>query len=170
MIAAAEKFANTSIASFDTMTAMLNVAFNSTAHLTALNFSTSRSMLHDGASCASAMLDARNTGEIFTHETSLGQSVIDNALAYIRSANEIATEGHQAILQLVEPQIAEFNREITRNLDKAAKSVPAGSELAFAAVISALQVAKRATGSGESAQEGSTESQEETSRPTRKSA
>lgn len=169
MIAAAEKFANTSVASLDTMTAVLNVAFNSTARLTALNFSTSRSMLHDGASRASAMLDARNTGEIFTHETALGQSVIDNALAYIRSAYEIATEGHQAILQLVEPQIAEFNREITRDLDKAAKSVPAGSELAFAAVMSALQVAKRSTGGG-AAKEGSTESQQETSRPTRKSA
>ncbi|CAI09311.1 phasin family protein [Aromatoleum aromaticum] len=170
MIAAAEKFAETSIASLDTMTAVLEVAFDSAARLTALNFSTSRSMLHDGVSRASAMPDATNTGEILTPETSLSQSVIDTVLAYIRSANEIVAEGHQAILQLVEPQIAEFNREITRNLDTAAKSVPAGSELAFAAVISALQVAKRATGSGESAKGGSTESQEETSRPARKSA
>lgn len=170
MIATAEKFADISIASLDTMSAVLNVAFNSTARLTALSLGTSRSMLHDGVSRASAMLDARNTGEILTHETALGQSVIDNAIACIRSAYEIVTEEHQAILQLIEPKIAEFNREITRNLDEAAKSVPAGSDLAFAAVMSALQVAKHATGDDESAKEGATESQEVTSRPARKSA
>jgi len=171
MIATAEKFADAGKLSLDTMTSVLDVAFDSSARLMALHLDTSRSLLQDGASHAAAVLDAKNTMDLFQHEAALGQSVIDSATACVRGAYEIVTQGQHTILQLMEPRIAEFNREITTVLDNAAKSLPAGSDLAFAAVMSALQVAKGTAGSGASAKDIPTEAQEEDgSRPARKTA
>ncbi|MBD5802805.1 Phasin protein [Azoarcus sp. Aa7] len=170
MIATAEKFVDSGKAGLDTMTAVFNIAFDTSARLMALNLGTSRTLLQDGASRASTLLDPLKTGELLTHEMALGQSVINNATACVRGAYEIVSEGQQAILQLMEPRIAEFNRELTANIDNAARSAPAGTDLALAAVMSALQLAKRATGASEPASESLTESQEETSRRARKSA
>lgn len=170
MIATAEKFVDSGKAGLDTMTAVFNIAFDTSARLMALNLGTSRTLLQDGASRATSLLDPQNTGERLTHDMALGQSVIDNATACVRGSYEIVSEGQQAILQLMEPRIAEFNRELTANIDNAARSAPAGTDLALAAVMSALQLAKRATGAGEAASESLSESDEETSRRTRKSA
>ncbi|MCK9986589.1 MAG: hypothetical protein AzoDbin1_03061 [Azoarcus sp.] len=172
MIATAEKFVDSGKAGLDTMTAVFNIAFDTSARLMALNLGTSRTLLQDGASRATSLLDPQKTGERLTHDMALGQSVIDNATACVRGAYEIVSDGQQAILQLMEPRIAEFNRELTANIDNAARSAPAGTDLALAAVMSALQLAKRATGTGtgEAASESLTESHEETSRRTRKSA
>jgi len=170
MIATAEKFLDSGKAGLDTMTAVFNIAFDSSARLMALNLGTSRSLMQDGANRANTLLDTRNTGELLKHEMALGQSVIDNATACVRGAYEIVSEGQQAILQLIEPRIAEFNRELTTNIENAARSAPAGTDLAVAAVMSALQLAKRVAGVSEPASESPAEAHEETSRPARKSA
>ena len=170
MIATAEKFVDSGKAGLDTMTAMFNIAFDTSARLMALNLGTSRTLMQDGASRANTLLDSQNTGEILKREMALGQSVLDNASACVRGSYEIVSEGQQAILQLIEPRIAEFNRELTTNIDNAARSAPAGTDLALAAVMSALQLAKRATGANETVSENAVEPSEETSRPARKSA
>lgn len=170
MIATAEKFVDSGKAGLDTMTAVFNIAFDTSARLMALNLGTSRTLLQDGANRATTLLDMQNAGERLTYEMALGRSVIDNATACVRGSYEIVSEGQQAMLQLMEPRIAEFTREITTNIDNAARSAPAGTDLALAAVMSALQLAKRATGASEPADESLTEAHEETSRRTRKSA
>ncbi|WP_407278006.1 phasin family protein [Aromatoleum evansii] len=170
MIATAEKIVDSGKAGLDTMTAVFNIAFDTSARLMALNLGTSRTLLQDGASRVTTMLDPQKAGELLTHDMGLGQSAIDNATACVRGAYEIVSEGQQAILQLMEPRIAEFNRELATSIDNAARSAPAGTDLALAAVMSALQLAKRATGASEPASEGPTESNEESSRRARKSA
>lgn len=170
MIANAEKLIDSGKAGLDTMAAVFNIAIDTSARLMDLNLDTSRSLIQDGASRACTMLDAQNTGEIVKHEMALGQSMIDSATACLRGSYEIVSEGQQAFLKLVGPQIAEFNRELTTNLDNVARSAPVRTDLALAAVMSALQLAKRATGASDVTGEIAGELREETTRPARKSA
>lgn len=167
MIAATEKLVDAGLLGLDTMSALFNVAFDSAARLTTLNLDRSRAVLQEGTAHASAMLTARNARDLLDHETALSRLAVDNATHCIRSAYEIVSEGQHAMLALIEPRLAEFEIELADTFEKAAKSVPGGADLALAAVMSALEVAKRAA-SGAVAH--TNRSGEATSRSARKTA
>lgn len=170
MIDTAQKFADAGKASLDTMMAVFSVAFDSGERLVALNLGTSRSLLNEGAANADAALDVKNIGDLFKLEATMGRSVINMGTECVRNAFEIVTQGQQEIWQLIEPRITELNKEITTTLDDAVKSMPAGSDLAFAAVMSALEVAKRSGQARKSSKDISSETLEEASDSERKTA
>jgi adenine-specific DNA methylase len=57
---------------------------------------------------------------------------------------EIASQSQEEFSKLFEAQIAELNKNLATALDKAAKSAPAGSDVAVAAVKSAIAAANSA--------------------------
>ena len=67
--------------------------------------------------------------------------MLDKAVAYARSVQEIATEGQQEVSNLFEKQIADLNKRFHDMLEQAAKQAPAGSEGVFEAVRSAMNTA-----------------------------
>ena len=74
-------------------------------------------------------------------QSALTQPIVEQAVAYARSVNEIVAEGQQEISRLFETQFAELQKTFTAALEHAAKSAPAGSEPAFEAVRSAMETA-----------------------------
>jgi hypothetical protein len=65
-------------------------------------------------------------------------------VAYSRNVYEIASQTQVGVSKLVEAQAAEANKSFVALLDKAAKSAPAGSDVAVAAVKSAIAAANSA--------------------------
>jgi hypothetical protein len=82
--------------------------------------------------------------EVISLQATLAQPSVEKAVAYSRSVYEIAAQTQEEFSKLVEAQFAEVNKNVASSLDKAAKSAPAGSDVAVAAVKSAIAAANSA--------------------------
>jgi hypothetical protein len=69
--------------------------------------------------------------------------VVEKAVAYSRSVYEIASQTQEEVSKMFEAKLRS-QQELRRRLDKAAKSAPAGSDVAVAAVKSAIAAANSA--------------------------
>jgi phasin family protein len=144
MFATPEQLATANKSNVETMLTLANTAFASAERLAALNLNTARAILEDGVNNAKALLGAKDLQEAITLQTTLSQPAVEKAVAYSRSVYEISAQTQEEFSKLVEAQFAEVNKNVASTLDKAAKSAPAGSDVAVAAVKSAIAAANSA--------------------------
>jgi phasin family protein len=144
MYATPEQFASANKANVEAMLTLANTAFASAERLAALNLNTARAVLEDGVNNAKALLGAKDLQEVISLQATLAQPAVEKAVAYSRSVYEISAQTQEEFSKLVEAQFAEVNKNVASTLDKAAKSAPAGSDVAVAAVKSAIAAANSA--------------------------
>ncbi|ENO89211.1 phasin family protein [Thauera linaloolentis] len=139
-----EQFAASNKANVETLLTLANAAFASAERLAALNLNTARSILEDGVANTKALLAVKDVQELLNLQTSLAQPIVEKAVAYARSVYEITSQSQEEVSKVLEGQVAELNKGVATALDKAAKSAPAGSDVAVAAVKSAIAAANSA--------------------------
>lgn len=139
-----EQFAATNKANVETLLTLANAAFASAERLAALNLNTARSILEDGVANTKALLAVKDVQELVSLQASLTQPIVEKAVAYARSVYEITSQSQEEVSKVLEGQVAELNKGVATALDKAAKSAPAGSDVAVAAVKSAIAAANSA--------------------------
>ncbi len=144
MNATTEQLANANKANVETLLSLANTAFASAERLAALNLNTARAMLEDSVAGAKALLAVKDVQQLIAMQSTLAQPAVEKAVAYSRSAYEIATQTQEELTKVVESQVSEINRNVAAALDKAAKNAPAGSDVAVAAVKSAIAAANSA--------------------------
>jgi phasin family protein len=144
MFATPEQFTAANKANVETLLTLANTGFASAERLAALNLNTARTALEDSVANAKTLLAVKDVQELLSLQSSLAQPAVEKAVAYARSVYEIATQTQEEISKVVEAQVAELNTAIAAALDKAAKSAPAGSDVAVAAVKSAIAAANSA--------------------------
>lgn len=144
MFATPEQFAATNKANVENLLSLANSAFASAERLAALNLNTARSILEDGMANVKAVLAVKDVQDLVNLQTTLAQPMVEKAVAYARSVYEIASQSQEEVSKLMEAQVAELNKGVASALDKAAKSAPAGSDVAVAAVKSAIAAANSA--------------------------
>ena len=139
-----EQFAAANKTNIETLLTLANTAFASAERLAALNLNTARSLLEDGVANTKALLAAKDVQELVNLQVSLAQPIVEKAVAYARSVYEISSQSQEEMSKVFEGQVAEMNKGVATALDKAAKSAPAGSDVAVAAVKSAIAAANSA--------------------------
>jgi phasin family protein len=139
-----EQFAGANKANVETLLTIANTAFASAERLAALNLNASRILLEDSVNNAKALLSVKDVQELLNMQTTLAQPAFEKAVAYSRSVYEIATQTQDEFAKIFDSQYVEMNKNVTTVLDKAAKSAPAGSDVAVAAVKSAIAAANSA--------------------------
>jgi phasin family protein len=139
-----EQFAGANKANVETLLTIANTAFASAERLAALNLNTARTLLEDSVNTAKTLLAAKDVQELVGMQTALAQPAFEKAVAYSRSIYEIATQTQDEFSKIFDSQFVEINKNVTSALDKAAKSAPAGSDVAVAAVKSAIAAANSA--------------------------
>ena len=144
MFATPEQLASTNKANVEAILTLANTAFASAERLAALNLNTARSLLEDSVSSAMALFGVKDIQGFVSLQTTLAQPAVEKAVAYSRSIYEIATQTQEEVSKIVESQYAETNRNVASALDKAAKNAPVGSDVAVAAVKSAIAAANSA--------------------------
>ncbi len=144
MYATPEQFASANKANVEAALTLANTAFASAERLAALNLNTARTLLEESVANAKALLGAKDIQEIVSLQTTLAQPAIEKAVSYSRSIYEIASQTQEEVSKVVESQFAEVNKNVAAILDKAAKNAPAGSDVAVAAVKSAIAAANSA--------------------------
>ena len=144
MNATTEQFATANKATVETLLTVANTAFASAERLAALNLNTARAMLEDSVANAKALLGVKDVQQLIAMQTTLAQPAVEKAVAYSRSVYEIATQTQEELGKVVEGQFSEMNKSVNTALDKAVKNAPAGSDVAVAAVKSAIAAANSA--------------------------
>ena len=139
-----EQFAAANKSTVDSLLSLANTALASAERIAALNLNTARSMMEDSVSGAKAMMGAKDVQEAMSIQASLAQPNVEKAVAYSRSAYEISVQTQQEFTKMVEAQFGDFQKTVSDLVDKAAKSAPAGSDVAVSAVKSAIAAANSA--------------------------
>lgn len=141
-----EQFATANKAAVDSMLTLANTALASAERIAALNLNTARSALEDTASGVQTVLSAKDPQAALAAQKSLAQPAVDKAVAYGKSVFEITSQTQQELAKMVEAQFSDFQKSIAGMVEMAAKSAPAGSEGAVAAIQNAIAAANSAFG------------------------
>ena len=141
-----EQFAAANKAAVDSLLAVANTALASAERIATLNLETARSVLEDSAASAKAMMAAKDVKEAVAIQASLAQPGVEKAVAYGKSVFEITSQTQQELAKMVEAQFSDFQKSIAGMVEMAAKSAPAGSEGAVAAIQNAIAAANSAFG------------------------
>ena len=139
-----DQFASSNKANVETLLTVANTAFASAERFAALNLNTARSILENSVSNAKAMMSVKDVQGLMGLQATLAQPAAEQTVAYARSLYEIATQTQEEMTKVFEGQFSEINKSFSSALDKAAKSAPAGSDVAVAAVKSAIAAANSA--------------------------
>lgn len=144
MFATPEQFAAANKANIETVMGLANSAFAGAERLAALNLNVARTLLEDTVANAKVLMGAKDVQQLTTLQASLAQPTIEKMVGYSRSVYEIATQTQEEVSKALESRFAELNSVVGSALDNAVKSAPAGSDVAVAAVKSALAAANSA--------------------------
>lgn len=139
-----EQFAAVKEANLTAALTLANSAFANAERLTALNLNTARGAFDDSVAGVKALLSAKDAQEFISLQSTLAQPMVEKSMAYARSVYEIASQAQEEVTKLVDGQVAELNKNLAAALEKAAKSAPAGSDVALAAVKTAIDAANSA--------------------------
>ena len=144
MFTTPEQFAAANKASVDALLSLANTALASAERIAALNLNTARSMLEDGMNNAKAVLGAKDPQEAATLSVAQAQPAVEQVVAYSRSLYEISAQSKEEVSKVLESQFSDYQKQVSSLLDQATKNAPAGSDVAVAAVKSALTAASSA--------------------------
>ncbi len=139
-----EQIAATNKAGVDAFISLANTQFAALERLSTLNFNATKSAFEDSVNYAKAILGAKDPQELASLNATAAQPVLEKAIAYSRSVYEVTSQSQGELTKLVEAQAVEFNKNLVSSLDKFARNAPAGSDVAVAAVKSALAAANSA--------------------------
>jgi phasin family protein len=131
-------------AGVETLFTLARSNFAAYEKLAALNFNVTKGAFEDGLNHARALMSARDVQEYVNLNTAAAQPAIEKLIAYSRSVYELSAGQQAEFTRLVEGQAADINKTFAGLLDKLAKNAPAGSDIAIAAVRSALGAATTA--------------------------
>jgi phasin family protein len=93
---------------------------------------------------AQAMGKAKDVQELFALRSRIAENAMENLMGYSRSLYEVASETQAEYSRLAEERMAKFQQAVSEGVDQAAKSAPAGGDVAVAAMRSQLSAATAA--------------------------
>ena len=141
MYVTAEQIAATNKAGVETLIGLANMQFAALERLSALNFGVAKAAFEESVKHARKLFGAKDAQEFAALSATAAQPALVKAVAYTRSVYEIATRTQAEMSEFAVAQTGELNKNIVGYLDKVSKNAPAGSDVAVAAVKSALAVA-----------------------------
>jgi phasin family protein len=131
-------------AGVDAFLGLANAQFAACERLWALNLNATKTAFEDTMNYARAVTSAKDPQELVNLSAAAAQPALEKALAYSRQVYEVSSKAQGEFTRLMEEQAAEVNRSMVALLDKLAKNAPAGSDVAVAAVKSAIAAANTA--------------------------
>ncbi|MCB4358331.1 phasin family protein [Quatrionicoccus australiensis] len=121
-----------------------NTAFDGIERLALLNLAAARSMFEVSLSNIESLLGAKDVQSFVSLHKELSTPSIEKGLEYSRNVISIASETKDKIAKEVEVHVADTSAKVSGLVEKALAAAPAGSEVAVAAVKTAIKSANEA--------------------------
>ena len=87
---------------------------------------------------ARAVAQVKDVQELLAVRTRIAENAVENLMGYSRSLYEVASEAQGEFARLAEERMARFQQAVSETVDQAARSAPAGSDVAITAIKSQL--------------------------------
>jgi phasin family protein len=123
---------------------LANATIDGIERLAALNLSAGRSFVEASFANVSALLGVSDVQSFVNLQQKLAAPVLEKGMEYSRNVIAITSETKDKIAKEVETQVAAVNANVSGLVEKALASAPAGSEVAVAAVKTAIKSANEA--------------------------
>lgn len=127
-----------SSATVDTAARLTRISMDSTARVIALQLGFAKAGLEQATQAARAMAGAKDVQEMIAARTRNAESAVERFMGYSRSLYEISSEAQSQLSKLAEERMTSFQQVVSETVDEAAKSAPAGGDVAVAAIRSSL--------------------------------
>lgn len=121
-----------------------NTTFDGFERLALLNLAAARSAFESSLSNFEALLGVKDVQAFVNLHKELSAPTLEKGVEYSRNVIAIAAEAKDKIAKEVEVHVADANAKVSGLVEKALASAPAGSEVAVAAVKSAIKTASEA--------------------------
>lgn len=144
MYATPEQFTDAKKARVDALFTFVHAQFAGLERMLALNLYTTRKAFEHGVSQLKALPSVKDTQGLISLTAASAQPVLERTIAYLRSVYEMASQTQAEMNRLAETQVAEMNRSVVALLDQLGTDAPAGSDVAVAAIRSAMAAANSA--------------------------
>ena len=132
-----EALTSSSKANAEVIRTLASTSIKATERLMALNLDFARNALHAGGDYTRQTTHA-GWQKMLSRQEDILQKSAEQTAAYMRSVHEILGDAQADLTALVSSRMEEMRDSMTSMLDSMAKSSPAGSENAIAAVRSAI--------------------------------
>ena len=119
-------------------TRLSKLSLDSAERLLALQIGFAKSALGDATRNAKTSAGTQDVQQLLALRTKAAEEAMAQWMEYSRGLYEIASEAQSELSKLAEERLANLQGAITEAVDQAAKSAPAGSDVAVAAMKSSL--------------------------------
>lgn len=138
MVQAPEQLTAWNKAYLETAVRFAGIALEGAERMLEVQLKAAKSAFADGVQQAKVLADVKDPQEFAQLKNTLVQPSLEKATSYVKSICDVAAATQSEINKLIEEQVSEYNKNVVTGLDKMVKSAPAGSEIAVAAVKSAI--------------------------------
>ena len=126
-----------------TSVALANIAANLAEKAMDLNVGAIKSAISTATENGKAMADAKDVQSMTALQSQFAQPAFDAFTTYMKDSYDIVNEAQNEFSKIVEAKMTEVNKIIVSGLDQAEKNAPAGSDMAVAAMKSAVAAANQ---------------------------
>jgi phasin family protein len=131
-------FSEMSRVGFDTAARLTRLSIDSTEQVISLQVQYAKGTLEQAAATARAASGAKDVGELLAVRARSTENAVEWLMNYSRSVYEVASEAQNELSRLAQERMTSFQQAVAQGVDEAAKSAPAGSDIAVAAVKQSL--------------------------------
>ncbi|GAB2944762.1 phasin family protein [Aquaspirillum soli] len=121
-----EQLASLGQANVEKAMRLSNIVLSTAERFASLNMELGKKILDQNVETVKALTEAKDPKKLAEISTSLAQPAVDNSLNAARSLYDAAVLTQNEVQSFVEEQLLEFNKQLCANLDKIAKTNPAG--------------------------------------------
>jgi phasin family protein len=130
----AEQFGDFSKNAVDAAMQFAHASISSAERMMALNLEATKVGLDQTSKTAKSFAGVKDVQELNTVSTKTAETGLEFFTGYSKNLYEITTAAQAKFSALIEERVAGFQKSVADSLDKAAKSAPAGSDVAIAAM------------------------------------
>ena len=131
-------------AAVDTLLSVVNTALASAERIAALNLHAAREAIEDMAQHGKAVMSVKTPEEAMSLSGSLTQPQVKKGIAYTRSIYEITSAARDDATNIIESRLNVFKDQMAFLADQIMHASPTGSDVALAAIKSAVNSANQA--------------------------
>ncbi len=142
-----EQFGDFSKSTLDAAMKFAQVGMNSTEHMVALNLEALKTGFDVTARNAKAVTTVKDAQDLNALRANAAEVGMEFMMGYSKNFYAAATSAQAQYSALVEAGVSQFQKSVVDNLDKVAKSAPAGSDVFVAAIKNGLAATTAATDS-----------------------
>ena len=122
----------------DSAARMTRISMDSAERTAAVQLEYAKGALTQTALNARAMSHAKDVQELLGLRARIAENALENLMGYSRSLYEVASEAQSEFSKLAEEGMTSFQQAVSRGVERASQSAPAGSDVAVTAIKSSL--------------------------------